>query len=67
MDHRIQLSLQPSEAVVARAAASIYAAYIMAGRVPSGHEAEWMERSVREALQIAQLTDDLSVSDSEMQ
>lgn len=63
---RVPLSLQPSEAVVARAAAVIYAAYITTGRVAAGQEEEWMRRSVREALWIARTTDDAIRSDGEM-
>jgi len=59
------LSLQPSESVVVRAAADIYAAYIIAGRVPEGDEKKWMERSIQEALWIAVTADDAIVSDNE--
>jgi len=60
------LSLQSSEAVVVQAAAHIYAAYIMSGRVNDGQEQRWIERSIREAFRIAQLTDDAIQSDKEM-
>ena len=56
---RIKLSLQPSEAAVSQSAARIYAAYISAGRVQEGHEEHWMKRSVREAIWIARVTDDV--------
>ena len=42
---RVTLTLHPSEAVVIRAAAQIYAAYITAGRVKEGSEKEWMQRA----------------------
>jgi hypothetical protein len=63
---KIALSLQPSEAVVARAAATIYAAYVAAGKVADGKEEEWMGRAVKEAIWIARAADDLIVSDTEM-
>jgi hypothetical protein len=63
---QIRLSLQPSEAVVAQAAAYIYGAYVVSGRVPDGREEEWIQRSVREALLIARLTDEAVRSDTEM-
>ena len=62
---KIAISLQPSEAVVVRAAASIYAAYIAAGRVPEGQEEPWMSRSIREAIWIARTADDAIQSDNE--
>lgn len=61
-----KLSLHPSEAVVAQSAANIYAAYIVASRVPEGHEEKWIQRSIREAYLIARLTDDAIQSDTEM-
>jgi len=60
------LKLQPSEMAVARSAASIYAAYITAGRVTEGTERDWMRRSVREAYQLARLADDMIQSDEEV-
>jgi len=63
---RTSLALQPSEAVVAQAAATIYAAYQTAGRVPEGAEQDWMRRAVREALWIARNADDAIRSDGEM-
>ena len=63
---KVKLSLQPSEAVVAQAASTIYAAYVAAGRVAEGREKVWIDRSIKEAIQIAQLTDEAIQSDSEM-
>lgn len=60
------LKLQHSESVVVQAAAQIYAAYIAAGRVPEGEEAQWMKRSIREAIQIANATDASVISDEEI-
>lgn len=62
---KMALSLQPSESVVVQAAASIYAAYITAGKVTEGREEEWMKRSIREAFFIARTTDDAITSDNE--
>jgi hypothetical protein len=59
------LTLHPSEAVVVRAAAAIYAAYITAGKVPEGQNEEWMKRAIKEAFFIARTTDDAIVSDNE--
>jgi hypothetical protein len=51
------LSLAPSEQAVTQAAAEIYAAYIVAGRVPAGEEAKWREQAIREAIEIAKAVD----------
>jgi hypothetical protein len=59
------LKLQQSEAVVVQAAAQIYAAYIVAGRVDEGQESEFMQKSIRAALRIAKATDEAVVSDEE--
>ncbi len=66
MAKQILLSLQPSEGIVVGAAATIYAAYIQAGRVSDGQENEWIKRSIREACTIAQITDQAIQSDDEM-
>jgi len=60
------LTLQPSEGIVVRAAATIYAAYIAAGRVSEGREKDWMKRSIQEAYWIARTTDDSIRSDDEV-
>jgi hypothetical protein len=60
------LTLQPSEGIVIQAAAQIYAAYIQSGQVGSGQEAEWMKKSIKEALQLAKTIDEIVVSDNEM-
>ncbi len=60
------LKLQHSESVVLQAAAQIYSAYIIAGRVPDGEEAKWMERSIRDAIRIANATDAAVISDEEI-
>jgi hypothetical protein len=58
--------LQPSEGIVAQAAATIYAAYIAAGRVPEGQEHAWIRRSIQESFTIARLTDEALHSDGEV-
>jgi hypothetical protein len=63
---KIYLRLKPSEQVIAQCAAHIYAAYIEAGSVVDGDERHWIERSVREAIQMAQFTDESITSDDEM-
>lgn len=60
------LKLQHSESVVINAAAQIYSAYILAGKVTEGEEDQWMSRSIREAIKLAVATDDAIVSDDEM-
>lgn len=60
------LTLHPSEAVVVRAAATIYAAYIGVGLVKDGSEKEWMKRALDEALWMARAADDMIHSDNEM-
>ncbi|MFM2095533.1 MAG: hypothetical protein RIS70_2657 [Planctomycetota bacterium] len=60
------LSLQPSEAVVAQSAAAIYASYVSSGRVPEGKEHEWIHRAIQDAFRIARLVDDGIQSDSEL-
>lgn len=59
------ISLQPSEQTLVTAAATIYAAYITAGRVLDGQEAEWMDRSIRAAIRIAKVTDESVQADKE--
>jgi hypothetical protein len=63
---RPTLMLQPSEGIVAQAAAAIYAAYIAAGRVPEGQEQAWIRRSIQESFPIARLTDEAIHSDGEV-
>lgn len=61
-----RLALQPSEAQVFRAAATIYAAYIGTGQVTQGTEGQWLEKSLAEALWLAQRTDSRIQSDDEV-
>ena len=64
---RKHLMLQHSESVVVGAASQIYAAYITAGKVEEGKEADWMKRSIREAIMIARGVDDAVISDDEVE
>lgn len=66
LEEKKTLTLQGSEGVVVRAAADIYAGYVAAGRVPEGGEQVWIDRSVREALRIADLVERSVQSDEEL-
>lgn len=59
------VSLTKSERSIVIAAAQIYSAYIQSGAVREGTEDTWMQRSVREAVRLAQLADGAVVSDGE--
>lgn len=60
------IALQPSEGVLVQAAATIYAGYLTAGRVPEGNESDWIARSIKDAIRIAQTTDENVQSDNEV-
>ena len=60
------LTLQPSEQTIVTAAATIYAAYIVAGRVEDGQEAAWMDRALKAAFRIAKVTDETVQADKEL-
>jgi hypothetical protein len=60
------ITLQPSEAVLVQAAATIYSGYLAAGRVPAGEESEWLKRSIQDALWVARVTDENVQADKEM-
>jgi hypothetical protein len=62
----VSLKLQHSESVVLQVAAQLYSAYLIAGRVKEGEEAAWMERSIREAIAMAEATDAAVISDDEI-
>lgn len=66
VEKRKVLRLDVSEGIVVQVAGQIYAAYIAAGRVPESEEKLWMERSIREAIQIAQTVENAVQSDSEL-
>jgi hypothetical protein len=60
------LNLESNEIDVLAASARIYAAYIGAGRVAEGSEAQWMERSVAEAISLAKRVDARVLAKGEM-
>ena len=61
------LTLQHSESVVIQAAAQIYAAYIISGRVSEEGNAQWLRKAISEAIAIAEGVDDAVISDGEME
>ncbi len=60
------ITLQPSEQTLVQAAATIYAGYLSAGRVPEGSEADWIKQSIQDAIKIAKVTDDNVQADAEV-
>lgn len=66
MQKKERISLQPSETHVFRAAAQIYSAQIAAGSVKPGSEKEWLEKSLAQAIYLAQRADTLIQSDDEI-
>jgi len=66
IDKPVSLKLQHSESVVLQVAAQLYSAYVIAGRVREGDEATWMERSIRDAIAMAEATDAAVISDNEI-
>ncbi len=60
------IALQPSETVLVNSTATIYAAYVVAGRVPDGQERQWLQRALNESLLIARTVDEKIHADAEM-
>lgn len=60
------LSLQPSEIAMLGAASRIYAAYLVSGHVTRGSEHEMLDRSLSEALRLAQRIEEAVQSDREL-
>jgi hypothetical protein len=60
------LKLKPTEAAVFHAASRIYAAYIVSGQVGDQEADTWMNRAIAEAIKMADTTDQLVVSDDEL-
>ena len=60
------LSLQPSETALFHAASRIYAAYIASGHVTEGNEDDMLDRSITEALKMAQRVEEAVQSDREL-
>lgn len=63
---RPYVALQPSEGIIVQAAATIYAGYLAAGRVAEGSESDWIARSIKDAIRIAQTTDENVQADAEV-
>ncbi|MDB4756120.1 hypothetical protein OAG51_03615 [Pirellulaceae bacterium] len=61
------LKLQHSESIVIGAAAQIYSSYISLGKVGDDDTAVWIDRSVKEAIQLALAADDAIISDDEVE
>lgn len=59
------VTLKPSEQTIVTAAATIYAGYVTAGKVPDGKEKDWLRRALKEAIALAQLTDEAVLADGE--
>ena len=66
MIKKTRITLQPTETAIFQVAGSIYAAHLATGKIADGQEQASMERALREALQLAQLTDSKVQSDSEL-
>jgi hypothetical protein len=64
---KAHLSLDATETVVLQAAATIYAAYVQRGLTHSDphKNQEFHERAVKEAIELARLTDDAVQTESE--
>ena len=63
---KVKISLQATEGQIFETAGQIYAAYVAAGKIMGGQEQQWMDRAAREAIQLAQLIDQLVQSDNEL-
>ena len=59
------VTLKPTEQSILSAAATIYAGYVSANRVPEGAEKDWLRRSLKAAIALAQLTDESVMADGE--
>lgn len=59
------LRLQPSEGFVIDAAAQIFAAQIIAGKLTDSNRDELLKQSIRDAIRISLAVDDAIVSDGE--
>ncbi len=64
---QVYLSLQPSEMAVFRAASEIYAAYVASGKVVEGKENAYMQKAIKEAIQIAYHVENYVISDEELE
>ena len=59
------ITLKPSEQAILGAAATIFAGYASASRIPEDEENKWLKKSLKQALQLAKLTDDSVQADGE--
>ncbi|MCA9410700.1 MAG: hypothetical protein KC931_04095 [Candidatus Omnitrophica bacterium] len=66
MRERIGLRLRPSESVVVRAAADIYAAYVQSNQVDETNRDKRIVESVEVAIEIAKMTEASIRSDEEL-
>ena len=66
MSQTTYLRLEPSEASVLQAAATIYAAYLSTGAVDAYGEEQMVTKAVDKALALARRVDDLVASDDEL-
>lgn len=64
---KTHLKLRASEGIVIGAAAQIYAAYIVAGKVAEGEEAKYRDKALNEAVSLAIEADDRIISDGEVE
>lgn len=64
---KTHLKLRSSESTVIGAAAQIYAAYIISGKVNSENEAKYREHALNEAIALAIAADDRIISDGEVE
>lgn len=56
--------LKPTEIAFVEAAAQLYAAYLISGRVKEGQEMEWMERALKDVLKFARAVEGVDAADS---
>ncbi len=64
--NKANISFQGSEGLVFSAASRIYAAFLAAGKVTTGQEQHWMDQAIRQAIQLARMTDQMVQSDNEL-
>jgi hypothetical protein len=72
MAKKTYVALQPSESVLVRAAATIYAAYIQHQQIPDDQAGEairniLLARAAADAIELARIIDEAVCSDSEME
>lgn len=66
MSQKHYVMLQPSEAVVAEMAATIFAAYVQSGVVERGNEDEYVEIAANAAIKLANYVDKHVKSEGEL-